>query len=527
MIASNLKTPGVYINEINAFPNSVVPIATAIPAFIGYTPTAEYQGQSYINKPQKISSFSDFKAIYMLPDPAAPAAAAQQYSPQYYLTALKDQPTSGKYIKVSDTYYSIAPDPSTIYYLYNSIRLFYENGGADAYIVSVGTYGPASGTAMTDSSQQIINSNVKLNDLQAGLELLQNEEEPTIYICPEATLLSAADNGTLMQSMLLQASSMQTAVCLFDIIGGRNPDPIGYSTDIDNFRNSTGSNGLKYGAAYYPFVGTTIMQSSDIDFSNLNGGDVKQLDPLLNPPTAPNAAAATILGMIETPPANPLTNQQYNDSLTAASPTYGQIINQVLAEANMLPPSGGMAGIYTVNDNDLGVWHAPANTSMVGVASLPYRFSSAQQENLNVDAVSGKSINVIRFFNGQGILVWGARTLDGNSQDWRYVSVRRTVTFLEQSVKLAARAYVFEPNDANTWSGVKSMISSFLTSIWKEGGLQGAQAADAFNVEIGLGSTMTAEDILNGFMNVTVKVAVVRPAEFIVITFQQQQATSG
>jgi phage tail sheath protein FI len=98
---------------------------------------------------------------------------------------------------------------------------------------------------------------------------------------------------------------------------------------------------------------------------------------------------------------------------------------------------------------------------------------------------------------------------------------------LEQSCKLAAHAYVFQPNDKNTWEAVKSMISSFLTTIWKEGGLQGASPSDAFSVECGLGTTMTSEDLLHGFMKVTVKVAVVHPAEFIVITFQQQMATSG
>ena len=80
---------------------------------------------------------------------------------------------------------------------------------------------------------------------------------------------------------------------------------------------------------------------------------------------------------------------------------------------------------------------------------------------------------VIRFFNGLGILVWGARTLDGNSQDWRYVPVRRTVTYIEQSVKQALQAFVFAPNDANTWGTVQSMINSFLTGLWSQGGLQG------------------------------------------------------
>lgn len=112
-----------------------------------------------------------------------------------------------------------------------------------------------------------------------------------------------------------------------------------------------------------------------------------------------------------------------------------------------------------------------------------------------------------------------------DSTDWKYLSVRRTMTLIEQSCKLAAQAYIFEPNDKNTWEAVKTMIYKFLSSIWKEGGLQGAKEADAFSVECGLGETMTADDILKNLMNVTVKVAVVHPEEFIVLTFQQQMAT--
>lgn len=525
MNLSTIKSPGVYINEINAFGNSVVPVATAVPAFIGYTPQAMYEGKSYTNVPTKITSFTDFQTIFCYPNPAPPADPAKQYNPQYYLVEQKEQPDKGDYMMIGSSYYSILPDPNTIYYLYNSVRLFYENGGGDAYIVSVGTYGPSSGKP-TDPGAQVVNPNVQLSDLQGGLAKLKNEQEPTMYICPEATLLSVENNGTLMQSMLLQCTEMQTAVSIFDVIGGDAPDPIMYMNDIETFRENTGANGLDYGTAYYPFVGTTIMQTNEIDYTNLFGGDLKQLEPLLNPATAPNDQASTILTNIQNSP-DALTATQYNNSLIAASPTYSTIINHVLSDLNMMPPSGGMAGVITTTDNEVGPWQTPANTSMVGVASLPIKLSEADQGPLNVDAVSGKSINAIRFFNGIGILIWGGRTLDGNSQDWRYLSVRRTMNFLEQSCKLAAQAYVFEPNTKNTWEAVKSMIGSFLTSIWKEGGLQGAKAADAFSVECGLGTTMTSEDILNGFMNVTIKVAVVRPAEFIVLTFQQQMATSS
>lgn len=524
MIESNIKSPGVYIDEQNGFPNSVVPVATAVPAFIGYTPQASYEGKSYTNVAQKITSFAEFQAIYCFPDPAPPASPSKQYNPEYYLVAEKSQPTKGDYMLIDGTFYSIVPDPNTIYYMYNSIRLFFENGGGDAYIVSVGSYGASSGKPMTPG-EQIVNPNVSLTDLTGGLALLKNELEPTMYICPEATLLDVANNGTLMEEMLLQNTQTQTAVSIFDIIGGRNPDPIMYTNDIETFRNNTGTNGLNYGVAYYPFVGTTIMQNEDIDYTNLFGGDIKQLEPILNPADNPNPTAATILSNIEA--GSDLTVSQNNNALINASKTYSLIIKHVLSDANMLPPSGGMAGVITVTDNQEGVWKAPANTSIVGVSNIPISLSESQQADLNVDAVSGKSINAIRFFNGSGILVWGARTLDGNSQDWRYISVRRTMTFLEQSCKLAARAYVFEPNTKNTWEAVKSMISSFLTSIWKEGGLQGASAADAFSVACGLGTTMTSEDILNGFMKVTIKVAVTHPAEFIVLTFVQEQATSS
>ncbi len=525
MIESNIKSPGVYIEELNAFPNSVVPVATAVPAFIGYTPQALYEGKSYVMVPQKITSLSQFKAIYCYPDPAPPAPSAKQYKPEYYLVKQKSKPEKGDYVQISGDYYSIVPDPNTIYYLYNSIELFYENGGGDAYIVSVGTYGTPSKAAMAPGDQ-IVNPNVQLDDLTKGLALLKNEEEPTMYICPEATLLSIENNAALMQAMLLQNTQMQTAISIFDIIGGRNPDPIMYTNDIETFRDNTGAIGLEFGTAYYPFVGTTIMQNQDIDYTNLFGGDIKQLEPILNPPASPNASIAQILANIQNPSSG-LSVTQNNNALITASKTYNMIINHVLADANILPPSGALAGVMTTIDDQQGVWKAPANTSL-GAVSLPICLSESQQADLNVDAVSGKSINAIRSFKGGlGILVWGARTLDGNSQDWCYLSVRRTVTFLEQSCKLAAHAYVFEPNTKNTWEAVKGMIASFLNTIWKEGGLQGATAEQAYSVECGVPATMTPEDVLGGFMKVMVKVAVVHPAEFIVLTFEQKMASAS
>jgi phage tail sheath protein FI len=231
-----------------------------------------------------------------------------------------------------------------------------------------------------------------------------------------------------------------------------------------------------------------------------------------------NSTNAAILGGIPN-----LT--QVHRSLRLVSPVYLKTMTDVRKKLNCLPPSGGMAGVYTRVDNTIGVFKAPANTGMVSVISAAVDITSADQEDLNMP-LDGKAINAIRAFPGRGVLIWGARTLDGNSQDWRYINVRRTIIMLEQSIKYATLAYVFEPNVASTWVTIKNMITNFLTNQWKAGALAGAKPEEAFSVDVGLGSTMTPDDILNGFMNVMVKVALVRPAEFIVITFQQKMQTS-
>ncbi len=204
-----------------------------------------------------------------------------------------------------------------------------------------------------------------------------------------------------------------------------------------------------------------------------------------------------------------------NDNLKWGAAYYPWL---VLTDGRRVPPSGAIAGIYSMVDNNRGVWKAPANVSLSGAAGLTVHINNDQQSDLTIP-IDGKAINAIRVFVGKGLLVWGARTLDGNSQDWRYINIRRTITMIENSIKNSSSWVVFEPNDANTWVRVKGMIENYLTLVWREGALQGAKPDEAFDVQIGLGSTMTASDILEGRLAVTIKLALVRPAEFIVISF--------
>jgi len=188
----------------------------------------------------------------------------------------------------------------------------------------------------------------------------------------------------------------------------------------------------------------------------------------------------------------------------------------------VLPPSAAMAGIYARVDNDRGVWKAPANVGLNYVTKPTVKITSEDQESLNIDTIAGKSINAIRAFTGKGTLVWGARTLAGNDNEWRYISVRRFFNMVEESVKKATAQFVFEPNDANTWVKVRAMIENFLTLQWRAGALAGAKQEQAFYVRVGLGQTMTAQDILDGYMIVEIGMAVVRPAEFIVLRFSHK-----
>jgi phage tail sheath protein FI len=191
-----------------------------------------------------------------------------------------------------------------------------------------------------------------------------------------------------------------------------------------------------------------------------------------------------------------------------------------------MPPAAAMAGIYAAVDNSRGVWKAPANVSVNAVIRPAIQISHKEQEGLNVDSTAGKSVNAIRSFTGKGTLVWGARTLAGNDNEWRYISVRRFFIFAEESIKKATEQFVFEPNDANTWVRVQAMIENFLTYQWRQGALQGVKPEHAFYVAVGLGKTMTADDILNGIMNIEIGMAVVRPAEFIILKFSHKMAES-
>lgn len=517
-------TPGIYIDESNAFPTSVVAVATAIPVFIGYTMRADYEGKSCLNQAVRIGSFHEFLSYYGMQSGTPPTTASeqQQYVPIYHAVPSQGQGD----VTLGGSPFDLLPDPSTIYYLYNSLKLFYQNGGDTAYIVSVGLIPsmPKLNKPMIAGSP-LVNPNVAYAELFRGLQVSSLVAEITIIVIPDAVLLKEADHATLMQNVLMQCtegSAPGSRVALLDVHGGEAPDPLQLNQpngEINVFRTGVGTTNLSYGIAYFPFLKTTIVQDRDINYVNLGGG--KELATVL--PGADNGPLKTILDQIQNPPAtNAPQPSQLESALLAASPEYKRLHDVVLEKINTLPPSGAMAGVYTKVDNNRGVWHAPANVSLTAVTDTTLKITGSTQELLSMDVTTGKYINAIRPFPGLGIMAWGASTLDGNSPDWRKINVRRTMIMLEQSLKDSMRAYIFDPNTEQTWSRVSSMVTSFLIKQWSLGALAGPTQKAAFSVAIGLGQTMTTDDILNGNMILSVEVAVSRPADFLNITIKQK-----
>jgi len=432
------KTPGVYVEEVSTLPPSVAEVSTAIPAFLGYTEKGPELA--------RVDTMLEFESLFGGPKPSA-----------FTVETETDSSTGLKQVS------AVRGDAeNSRFLLYYALSHYFKNGGGSCYVLSVGNYeGPLSKA-----------------DFETGLKLLEKEDEPTLILLTDAVNLASADYYALCQASLSQSAKLGDRFAILDVLDGDGK--------VAEFRDNVGTNDLKYGAAYTPYLRTTLSYRYGEDLVSVQSGD-------------------------------------QTDTLASLEATDTHIYNQVKvalsAERVTLPPSPAMAGIYARTDRDRGVWKAPANVSVASVIGPVSKINHAEQENLNVDPTAGKSINAIRPFTGKGTLVWGARTLAGNDNEWRYVPVRRLFNMIEESIQKSTAFAVFEPNDASTWLKVKAMAESYLYGLWEQGALAGPEPEAAYFVNVGLGKTMTAQDVLEGRMIVEIGVAAVRPAEFIILRF--------
>lgn len=471
-MATSYRTPGVYIEEISKFPPSVAQVETAIPAFIGYTEKAEKNGNTLLKQPTRIASLLEYETYFGSGD-----------NEKNITVTIDDKIDSGTPAEILNRTLSVSMGTPSKYLMYYALRMYFDNGGGPCYITSAGPYS---------------SGDVDKDELSSALAELEKYDEPTLYVFPDALGLDDANAYySLINKALMQSQKLKDRFVIIDA----------YDDDSDTIRNSgTLGNGvdlLKYGAAYHPFLKTVYnytYQDADVNLAH------NTVDEGNN--TADGDYNGKTLGE--------MANDTNPDLVL-----YNQIKKEISQQRITLPPSSAMAGIYARVDGQRGVWKSPANESVSSCVEPTQKITHEVQQDLNLHS-SGKSINAIRSFTGKGIIVWGARTLAGNDNEWKYISVRRFFNMVEESVEKATSQFVFEPNDANTWVKVRAMIENFLILQWRAGALAGAKPDQAFYVRVGLGETMTAQDVLNGFMKVELGMAVVRPAEFIIIKFSHK-----
>jgi hypothetical protein len=181
-----------------------------------------------------------------------------------------------------------------------------------------------------------------------------------------------------------------------------------------------------------------------------------------------------------------------------------------------IPPSGHMMGVWCRTDETRGIHKAPANEVPKGVLGLAYDVNFREQELLNP-----LGINCVRKFPNRGIRIWGARTLvEPDNVQWRYISVRRLISYIERCIEIGTQWAVFEPNDEDLWARVTRTISNFLDRLWREGALYGSNPKEAFYVKCDR-TLNTPETVMLGRLYIEVGVSPVRPAEFIIIRLSQ------
>jgi Bacteriophage tail sheath protein len=211
---------------------------------------------------------------------------------------------------------------------------------------------------------------------------------------------------------------------------------------------------------------------------------------------------------------------QFNSAYATVYWPWVSFYDPSLQQPRLMPPSGAIAGIWGRNDDTRGVHKAPANEIVAGALDLETNISRREHDELNP-----AGINVIRAFPGRGIMVWGARTLADDSA-WRYVNVRRLFNYVESSILAGTQWVVFEPNDLDLWQRIRRTVSSFLLGLWRDGALFGATPEQAYYVKCD--EETNPPDLIDaGYVVIEVGIAPVKPAEFVVFRIAQLPSGGG
>jgi phage tail sheath protein FI len=490
-MATTYKTPGVYVEEISLLPPSVAEVETAIPVFIGFTQSGTR------NKATRISSLMEYQTGFG--------------------TANADKSLK---ITLNNGEVTITPDvkSQSKYVMFYAMQIYFSNGGGPCYIVSTGNF---------QGDDTIAAGAEKMTPLEAYKSALVEagkEDEPTLVVFPDAPFVVPETYYALMKEALDQCAMLGDRFLILDVL---NDNEV-LKDDVDAFRNGIAkTESAKYGAAYFPYLNTSIPYKFSEEQLSITDLGLANSEGTANPAIKVDDGDAPKGKKDDAAKGDQGARGSMKKFADLPNATQNQIRQKISVSAGVvLSPCAAVAGVYASVDSNRGVWKSPANVALNYVLSTVTKITDDQQKDLNIDVNDGKSINAIRSFIGMGTKIWGARTLAGNDNEWRYINVRRFFNMVEESVKKSTVWAVFEPNDINTWTRVRAMIENYLLLKWKDGALAGSKPDDAYYVRVGLNKTMTDLDVLEGRMIIEIGLAAVRPAEFIILKFSHKLQTS-
>ena len=423
---ATFRSPGVYILEPPSFPPSVVPVETAVPVFIGHT----------VKNPNSVDDPFAPVEVFSLDEFVDQFGAVNHTADFSYnvITRVNGEDEITEVVSVDQ----ILANPSDVfnYNMYHALNLFYLNGGGRCYVISVGTQSVGTTKALTATA----------NDYTDALTALETADDPTLIVFPDLVkgvtrndqvdgsfTLNAGVYETVINLALQQANDRKDRFVLIDVpqLATGNAQQV-VSVDMRNFRSELSDFGFddrKFGAAYYPNFSINVNAAA---LSSNENGEVQTLVNIYE-----IGEDDEIPDFSTTPPPDPTQADVVLDTLKQDNKyagVYQTITGELSAQPFIIPPSAAMAGLYAQVDNQRGVFKAPANVTITGINGTTVRIDDSSQAGMNVDT-SGKSVNAIRTISDRGLVVWGARTLDANNLDFRYINVRRFFNFVEESVK--------------------------------------------------------------------------------------------
>jgi len=516
-------TPGVYVEEVASSSATLTAGATAVAAFVGFTakaPTDDPNDPEGV-KPRLVTNWTQFETLY------------------------------GGFV------------PGAM--LPHSVYGYFNNGGSLAYIVRIPNTVPSDepGTLALPSADRTAGPAVEFTTVEPNARIALNvaPEEPTDDDAPPTFRLDVVEDGKVAESF--EGLTLTPGKTNIDTVvnGGSKKVKVATKVDVSSLQADfatlqAGSFAIEPAPATPIAVQGKTFAGSESARTGINGLVIADDVTMVLVPDLITAATkedgsidlnmwktvqlalinhcegqANRMAILDAPPG--MTPQQikewrsdvamYDSQFAALYYPWLKVNNPAATNGDtdiIVPPSGHLAGIWARNDNERGVWKAPANEVVRGALDVDVNITKAEQGLLNPIG-----INCIRPFGTRGIRVWGARTLSSNT-DWTYINVRRLFNMIETAIMNGTQYAVFEPNDMKLWEGLKRTVGSFLRGLWRDGALFGATAEQAFYVKCD-SETNPPDSIDQGKVIVEVGIAPVKPAEFVVFRVAQIKETAA